>query len=395
MLPRLAWAGSCLDGRRGPGFSMTSSYCTMLGGARHHPVSQRKVTQLPCALHCSVQCNRKTEERANHLDRDAEFRGIGAEVRKYVREGVPVIVIDMKNEEMLGEYESNGQQWLAAKQPLRVQGVECPSPEVPRAYPYGRTQFRLRRYRHRSRYRGLCRRLHSWLVTSRRPQHLYEGETHPRHRRRRRQQRLSGAAGETRAAEVRRSDRACGRGFPLLSRRQQGEQSGAPTVFLHLFRLAWRATARLRNHRPPDRENHHRERAEGDLSTGSAQIPTVRKVSAAHLTRVEFQPNTFRGEWKRPHPSQPWHLRPLCIYESYVSVSMRPCGRSTCCAISSLKLSLSERNRCAMSPEGARKRWSLRRVRNRCYRTSGHSVRDGAWFVKDDEHAPAGWFLVD
>ena len=46
-----------------------------------------------------MQCNRKTEERSNHRDRDARLRGIGAEVRKYVREGVPVSVNDMKNYE--------------------------------------------------------------------------------------------------------------------------------------------------------------------------------------------------------------------------------------------------------------------------------------------------------
>ncbi|MHB1541564.1 MAG: ISAzo13-like element transposase-related protein [Steroidobacteraceae bacterium] len=64
---------------------------------RHHPVSHRKVAQLPRAQHYSLQCNRKTEERANHRDRDAQLRGIGAEVRKYVREGVPIMVNDMKN----------------------------------------------------------------------------------------------------------------------------------------------------------------------------------------------------------------------------------------------------------------------------------------------------------
>ena len=105
--------------------------------ARHHPVSHMKVAQLLHDQHYSLQSNRKTEEGADHPDRDAQFRHISAEVKKHLREGLPVISVDTKKKEILGNYENKGQQWLPAKEPLHVEGHDFPGPQVPRAYPYG------------------------------------------------------------------------------------------------------------------------------------------------------------------------------------------------------------------------------------------------------------------
>ncbi len=102
-----------------------------------HPVSHVKVAQILHEQHYSLQGNRKTEEGADHPDRDAQFRHISAEVKKYLRDGLPVISVDTKKKELIGNYANSGQQWLPAKQPLQVQGHDFPSPEVPRAYPYG------------------------------------------------------------------------------------------------------------------------------------------------------------------------------------------------------------------------------------------------------------------
>ncbi|MGH8220286.1 MAG: ISAzo13 family transposase [Steroidobacteraceae bacterium] len=102
-----------------------------------HPVSHMKVAQILHDQNYSLQGNRKTEEGADHPDRDAQFRHISAEVKKYLRQGLPVISVDTKKKELIGNYENKGQQWLPAKQPLHVQGHDFPSPEVPRAYPYG------------------------------------------------------------------------------------------------------------------------------------------------------------------------------------------------------------------------------------------------------------------
>jgi len=105
--------------------------------AHRHPVSHVKVAQLLHDQNYSLQSNRKTEEGADHPDRDAQFRHISAEVKKYLREGLPVISVDTKKKELIGNYENKGRQWLPAKEPLHVEGHDFPGPQVPRAYPYG------------------------------------------------------------------------------------------------------------------------------------------------------------------------------------------------------------------------------------------------------------------
>ncbi len=104
---------------------------------KKHPVSHAKVAQILNDLNYSLQSNRKTEEGADHPDRDEQFRHINAAVKKCLNQGVPVISVDTKKKELIGNYDNAGQQWLPAKQPRKVQDHDFPSPEVPRAYPYG------------------------------------------------------------------------------------------------------------------------------------------------------------------------------------------------------------------------------------------------------------------
>ena len=106
--------------------------------ARHkHPISHMKVAQLLRARGYSLQGNRKTEEGGDHPDRDAQFRHINSEVRRALAKGTPVISVDTKKKELVGNYENKGRQWLPAKKPVKVQGHDFPHPDVPRAYPYG------------------------------------------------------------------------------------------------------------------------------------------------------------------------------------------------------------------------------------------------------------------
>ena len=105
---------------------------------RHkHPVSHEKVAQLLRAQNYSLQSNRKTEEGADHPDRDAQFRHINAQVKRALATGMPVISVDTKKKELLGNYNNGGKQWLSAKTPVKVNGHDFPSPDIPRAYPYG------------------------------------------------------------------------------------------------------------------------------------------------------------------------------------------------------------------------------------------------------------------
>ena len=104
---------------------------------QQHPISHVKVAQLLHEQNYSLQSNRKTEEGSDHPDRDAQFRHINACVKKSLAAGLPVISVDTKKKELVGNYDNAGQQWLPAKQPIPVSGHDFPSPEVPRAFPYG------------------------------------------------------------------------------------------------------------------------------------------------------------------------------------------------------------------------------------------------------------------
>ena len=104
---------------------------------RHHPVSHTKVAQILHDLDFSLQSNRKTEEGRDHPDRDAQFRHINRAVKRSLARGHPVISVDTKKKELVGNYHNAGQQWRPTTQPRPVRGHDFPTPDVPRAYPYG------------------------------------------------------------------------------------------------------------------------------------------------------------------------------------------------------------------------------------------------------------------
>jgi hypothetical protein len=102
-----------------------------------HPVSHEKVAQFLREMDYSLQGNRKTEEGTDHPDRDAQFQYINDQVRAALAAGRPVISVDTKKKELVGNYENKGRQWRKSKSPARVNGHDFPDPSVPRAYPYG------------------------------------------------------------------------------------------------------------------------------------------------------------------------------------------------------------------------------------------------------------------
>jgi hypothetical protein len=104
---------------------------------QRHPISHMKVAQLLHAQGYSLQGNRKTQEGGDHPDRDAQFRHINRQVERTLARGAPVISVDTKKKELIGNYANAGRQWLPAKKPVQVQGHDFPGPDVPRAYPYG------------------------------------------------------------------------------------------------------------------------------------------------------------------------------------------------------------------------------------------------------------------
>lgn len=105
--------------------------------AKRHPISHTKVDQLLRASGYSLQSNRKTEEGGDHPDRDAQFRYINRAVKRSLKAGEPVISVDTKKKELIGNYQNKGRQWRKTNTADKVNGHDFPGPDIPRAYPYG------------------------------------------------------------------------------------------------------------------------------------------------------------------------------------------------------------------------------------------------------------------
>jgi Rhodopirellula transposase DDE domain len=105
--------------------------------AQRHPISHETVAQLLRDMDYSLQGNRKTEEGSDHPDRDAQFQVISDQVRQALVAKRPVISVDTKKKELLGNYSNAGRQWRKTKAPEQVKVHDFPDPSVPRAYPYG------------------------------------------------------------------------------------------------------------------------------------------------------------------------------------------------------------------------------------------------------------------
>lgn len=102
-----------------------------------NPISHEKVAQLLRGMEYSLQSNRKTEEGEDHPDRDAQFLHINREVQQALGRCEPVISVDTKKKELVGNYRNDGQKWLPKGKAESVHGHDFPDPSVPRAYPYG------------------------------------------------------------------------------------------------------------------------------------------------------------------------------------------------------------------------------------------------------------------
>jgi hypothetical protein len=105
--------------------------------AQHNPLSHEKVAQLLRSMNYSLQSNRKMEEGEDHPDRDVQFDYINQQVRRALAGGMPVISVDTKKKELIGNFENTGRQWRRSKSPEIVKGHDFPTPDVPHAYPYG------------------------------------------------------------------------------------------------------------------------------------------------------------------------------------------------------------------------------------------------------------------
>jgi hypothetical protein len=102
-----------------------------------YQASSRIVRLLLHQMGYSLQGNRKTIEGKQHPDRNAQFEYINARVLKELRTSQPVISVDTKKKELVGNYANQGEKWLKQGSAPQVNGHDFPGKEVPRAHPYG------------------------------------------------------------------------------------------------------------------------------------------------------------------------------------------------------------------------------------------------------------------
>lgn len=104
---------------------------------QNHPVSRGTVAALLREDGYSLQANRKTREGSSHEDRNAQFEYISAQVQRLQRRSQPVISVDTKKKELVGDFKNPGQEWQPQGEPEDVRTHDFPDPEVPKAIPYG------------------------------------------------------------------------------------------------------------------------------------------------------------------------------------------------------------------------------------------------------------------
>ena len=102
-----------------------------------YTASSRLVGVLLHGMGYSLQGNRKTLEGTQHPDRNAQFEHINARVTKEMRAAQPIISVDTKKKELVGNYANRGTQWRKKGAAPHVNGHDFPDPSVPRAHPYG------------------------------------------------------------------------------------------------------------------------------------------------------------------------------------------------------------------------------------------------------------------
>jgi hypothetical protein len=106
-------------------------------GRLGHQVSHQWVAMALHDLGYSLQGNRKTREGADHPDRDAQFAHINAAAERYLATGEPVIAVDAKKKELVGDFKNGGREWRPQGQPEEVRVYDFVIPELGRATPYG------------------------------------------------------------------------------------------------------------------------------------------------------------------------------------------------------------------------------------------------------------------
>jgi hypothetical protein len=114
----------------------TRTLAEALGRQGYH-VCHRTVASLLHDLDYSLQANRKTREGTHHPDRNAQFEHINAEVQAFQRRHQPVISVDAKKKENIGDFKNPGQEWQPHGCPEEVRSKDFKDKKLGKVNPYG------------------------------------------------------------------------------------------------------------------------------------------------------------------------------------------------------------------------------------------------------------------
>ena len=102
-----------------------------------HEVGPTSVRMILHELEYSLQANRKTREGADHPDRDAQFRYINERVNTFLRSGQPVISVDTKKKELVGDFSNSGREYHKQGAAIKTRMHDFADKELGKAIPYG------------------------------------------------------------------------------------------------------------------------------------------------------------------------------------------------------------------------------------------------------------------
>jgi hypothetical protein len=102
-----------------------------------HNVSHTVVGKLLHEMNYSLLANSKTLEGTDHIDRDAQFEYINKQATTFLTAKQPVISVDTKKKEIIGNFKNNGQEWRPTNSPDAVKVHDFIDPKLKRAVPYG------------------------------------------------------------------------------------------------------------------------------------------------------------------------------------------------------------------------------------------------------------------
>jgi hypothetical protein len=108
-------------------------------GRQGYSIGDRKVAELLHQMGYSLQANAKTLEGSQHPDRNAQFEYVHAQIKAFLEQGLPVISVDTKKKELVGNYSNRGQEWQPQGEPQKTLVHDFPTKSWARRFPMGST----------------------------------------------------------------------------------------------------------------------------------------------------------------------------------------------------------------------------------------------------------------